>query len=330
MEAGSNPRDGLFGAWISIYLLTAWVRLGADKLRRHPKDLLGGGEGQCMANWEEQFGIFLIPDFYRPRNPPTPNPPPDVWWERSVRVDLETINRTRVGRALLRAIKFHGVAVSILKRGPGDRDDHTFPIDDDLGTGNPKLQITMGPTIAYAPEQHDLGNLCERTRHGGLGQIWIQGHEVLLHELVHAFRLVSFKRPVNYSRTTKGFAFYDDPEELYAVLVQGIYASERNNPVRSSHTGHFPIDRQLDGSLEFYKTGTESFDLVGRFCTENPGFTREIAHIDTHFNPIRAYYFTPAAAKQMAQSKFAKARDQAEPLFNDAYHWLLNQFNNRF
>jgi hypothetical protein len=28
----------------------------------------------------------------------------------------------------------------------------------------------------------------------------------------------------------------------------------------------------------------------------------------------------------MAQSKFAKARDQAEPLFNDAYHSLLNQF----
>jgi hypothetical protein len=117
--------------------------------------------------------------------------------------------------------------------------------------------------------------------------------------------MVSFKRPANYSRTTKGFAFYDDPEELYAVLVQGIYASERKNPVRSSHTGHYPIDKQLDGSLEFYKTGTQSFDLVRRFCMENPGFTREIAGIETHFNPIRAYYFTPAAAKQMAQSKFA-------------------------
>ena len=279
-----------------------------------------------MANWEEQFGLFLIADFYRPRSPPTPNPPPDVWWEQSVRVDLQTINRTRVGRTLLRAIKFHGVVVSILKQSPGHCGDYTFPIEDDLGTGNPKLQITMGPMIGYAPEQHELGNLCERTRHGGLGQIWIQGHEVLLHELVHAFRMVSFKRPDNNSRTTKGFAFYDDPEELYAVLVQGIYASERKTPLRSSHTGHYPIDKQLDGSLEFYKTGTESFDLVRRFCTENPGFTREIACIETHFNPIRAYYFAPAAAKQMAQSKFAKARDQAEPLFNDAYHWLLNQF----
>jgi hypothetical protein len=140
--------------------------------------------------------------------------------------------------------------------------------------------------------------------------------------------MVSFKRPDNYSRTTNGFAFYDDPEELYAVLVQGIYASEGKTPVRSSHTGHYPIDKQLDKSFEFYKTGTESFDLIGRFCTENPGFTREIACIETHFSPIRAYYFTPAAAKQMVQSKFAKARDQAEPLFNGAYHWLLNQFRN--
>jgi len=282
-----------------------------------------------MANWEEQFGIFLIPDVYRPRNPPTPNPPPDVWWEQSVRVDLQTINRTRVGSALLRAIKFHGMVVSILKATPGHcGGDSTFPMEDDLGTGDPKLQITMGPMIGYAPEQHELGNLCERTRHGGFGQIWIQGHEVLLHELVHAFRMVSFKRPANYSRTTKGFAFYDDPEELFAVLIQGIYASERKTPVRSSHTGHFPIDRQLDGSLEFYKTGTESFDLVRRFCTENPGFTREIACIETHFNPIRAYYFTPGAAKHMAQSNFAKARDQAEPLLHDGYHWLLNRFKN--
>jgi hypothetical protein len=70
-----------------------------------------------MANWEEQFGIFLIADFHRPRNPPTPNPPPDVWWEQSVRVDLQTINRARVGSALLRAIKFHGVIVSILNAG---------------------------------------------------------------------------------------------------------------------------------------------------------------------------------------------------------------------
>ena len=104
-----------------------------------------------MANWEEQFGIFLISDFYRPRNPPTPNPPPDVGWEQSVRVDLQTISRTRVGRTLLRAIKFHGVVVSILKQSPGHCGDYTFPIEDDLGTGNPKLQITMGPMIGYAP-----------------------------------------------------------------------------------------------------------------------------------------------------------------------------------
>lgn len=281
-----------------------------------------------MANWEEQFGIFLIPEVHRPRTPPTPNPPPDVWWEQSVRIDLQTINRTCVGRALLRAIKFHGVAVSILKQNPGHCGADTAPIEDDLGTGNPRLQITMGPTISYEPAQHELSNLCEKTRNSGFGQIWIQGHEVLLHELVHALRMVSFtfKMPKNNYRTTKGFAFYDDPEELYAVLVQGIYASERKKPVRSSHTAHFPIDKQLDGSLEFYRTGTESFDLISRFCTENPGFTKEIACIETHFNPIRAYYFTPTAAKQMAQSKLAKARDRTEPLFNDVYHWLLPQF----
>jgi hypothetical protein len=150
---------------------------------------------------------------------------------------------------------------------------------------------------------------------------------VLFHELVHAFRMVSFQRPVKRPDTTRGFASYHDTEELFAVLLQGIYASERKTPVRSSHTGHYPIDKKLDGSLEFYKTGTESFALVKRFCTENPGFTKAIACIETRFNPIRAFYFTPAAAKQMAQSKLAITRDKVQPIFNDAYTWLRHQFH---
>ena len=278
-----------------------------------------------MANWEEQFGIFLIPEVQ----------------SFTESADAESATRTCGGSSRYASIfrrstvpasagpcygrsSFMAWLSQFKKQNPGHCGADTAPIEDDLGTGNPKLQITMGPMIGYEPAQHELGNLCEKTRHGGLGQIWIQGHEVLLHELVHALRMVSFKK--NSSLTTKGFAFYDDPEELYAVLVQGIYASERKKPVRSSHTAHFAIDKQLDGSLEFYRTGTESFDLISRFCTENPGFTKEIACIETHFNPIRAFYFTPTAAKQMAQSKLAKARDRTEPLFNDAYHWLLHQF----
>ena len=136
-----------------------------------------------MANWEEQFGIFLIPESHRSRFPATPNPAPDVWWQQSTRVDLQTINSTRVGQALLRAIKFHGVIVSIQKQTSGVCGDATFPIEDDIGTGNSRLQITMGPTIFYAPEQHDLGHSCEKSRYSGFGQFWVEGHEVLLHEL---------------------------------------------------------------------------------------------------------------------------------------------------
>ena len=123
--------------------------------------------GGSMANWEEQFGIFLIPESHRSRFPATPNPAPDVWWQQSTRVDLQTINRTRVGQALLRAIKFHGVIVSIQKQTPGFCGDDTFPIEDDIDTGNSRLQITMGPTIFYAPEQHSLGHSCEKSRYGG-------------------------------------------------------------------------------------------------------------------------------------------------------------------
>ena len=277
-----------------------------------------------MANFEEQFGIILIPEPHRPLNPPQPNVAPDVWWEHSVRTDLQTINKTKVGHALLAAIKCHGVVVSIQPDRPGTSTlAGTNPIDSDIHTGNPQLTITMGPMIEYSPER-SLPHHHVQQRFKVFRQIQIEGHEVLLHELVHAFRQTSFKfagKPVG-----KGFSFYNTNEEIYAILVQGIYASERGKAVRTTHVGHFPIDKQLEGSFEFFKTGTEAFEHVKNFCTDNPGFTKAIARVRTDFNPIRAFYCDPVRAKRMSRSGFARQRDLAQPMLRTGFDFLVKAF----
>ena len=266
-------------------------------------------------NFEEQFNIFLVPQPPQFAYPPKPLAA-DVAWLARVRQDLLTISKTRVGSALLRSIKFRGVIVTIQPDNPALCSTATSHIEDDLHTGNPQLMISQGPTILFRPERHDLDHRCE-ARYRVFGQLHIESHEVLVHELVHAFRGVSFKN--NRTVATKGFAFDQTHEEIYAVLVQGIYASERGTGIRGSHTRHFPIDKQLEGSLEFFKSGSEAFKIVQQFCIDNKGFTAMVAQIETHFNPIRAYYCQRHQAEQMSRSKLARDRDKLQPILKDLW-----------
>lgn len=272
-----------------------------------------------MAGFEENYNIFLVPQIHK-GNPNDPNPAPDVGWEKAARNDLESIRKSKVGEALLSSIKWHGIPVTIQPLPPGKCSDLTWPIDDYIPPGQ-KSNISSGPSIWYSPETHALTHNCE-AKYKVFGQIHIESHEVLLHELVHALRLISYK--FNALRTSKGFAFHNTTEEVYAVLVQGIYASELGKGIRASHTRHFPIDKELEGSFAFFQTGTDAFKYVKDFCTQNQGFTRMIARVYTPFNPIRAYYFDPARALRMSQSKLAKQRDVLQPIKRDIY-WLLKE-----
>jgi hypothetical protein len=257
----------------------------------------------------EDYMIFVIPHRYGETQPIKDA----ETWINAVQNDLTTIFSSRVGKAVLSAIRWHGVSVTIQPaKGCGAR---TWPIEDDLKLNKAgPLQISQGVSIWFSPENHVLGNACE-ARYTGLGQFHMESNEVLLHELVHAVRMVSFKFDLDALKAVgKGLANFDTNEEVYAVLVQGIYASERKTPVRSSHTGHFEIDPELNGSLAFFKTGTETFQYVRQFCQDNPGLTQAIADVDVPFNPLNAYYMKPSVAEKMSRSKFAKDRDRSVPI----------------
>lgn len=273
---------------------------------------------------EEQFGIFLVPTPYQTKvHPMPPVPPADMLWLDAVRRDIVTINKSKVGNALLRSIKWHGIVITIHPMKPGECGDGTWPIENDIGSGDPNLIITTGPNIWFSPQNHDLNHKCE-AKYQVFGQLRIESHEVLLHELVHAFRMTSSK--LNTAGVRKGFAFYNTNEEIYAVTVQGIYASEIGRAIRSSHTGHHKMDSNLDSSFEFFQTGSESFEYIKKFCLDNPGFTRMVSEVRTKFNPIRAYYHDPARAMRLSLGPVAKSRDTVQPVLRSGLSFLKSAF----
>lgn len=280
-------------------------------------------------NFEEQFLLMLAPydrtfDGYYPSSHPKsgqlipvePIPNADVW-TKAVREDIKKICQTKVGSLLLRSIKHHGQLITIRPIRADYCNSVTW--DGDTTHKSADLKIGTGADIQFNPETYKIGGTCE-TKHLQMGGFHIESHETLLHELVHAFRKVSGK--LSLAGVGKGLAFYGNNEEFNAVLVQGIYASERQTRVRSSHFHHFEIDKELDGSLYFFRTSSEVFHYVEKFCLENPGFTKGFINVDARFNPINAYYQDKELARRFSKSATARRRDMMMPILKATINFL--------
>jgi Effector protein len=282
------------------------------------------------VNFEEQFLLMLSPydrneDAYEEghpkwghKKPPEPIKNTEAWTQ-AVREDIKKISQTKVGSLLLRSIKHHGQVIFIRPRRSTDCNAETGYGEEIHNKGS--LHAGTGATISFNPEIYKVGGVCE-TKHLEMGGIHIQSHETLLHELVHAFRKVSGK--LKQIPLGKGLAFYNTNEEFNAVLVQGIYASERRTPVRASHFHHFEIDKKLNGSLKFFQASTEAFQYVEKFCLENPGFTKGFININAPFNPINAYYQDKEVARQFSKSATARGRDKVMPILHVIKNFLRN------
>jgi Effector protein len=282
-------------------------------------------------NFEEQFLLVLSPydrnvDAYPMGHPqqgqmkkPEPVKNADAWTQ-AVREDIKKISQTKVGSLLLRSIRHHGKVVTIRPRQEGSNcgGARTSP-GDVVGTAG-VWDVITGATIAFNPDTYKIGGTCSKY-YLGIGGFHIESDEVLLHELVHAFRKVSGKEKT--TPLSKGLIFYDDNEDFNAVLVQGIYASERRKPIRASHFRHFEIAKELNGSLKFFKSSSEAFKYVEKFCLENPGFTKGFININTHFNPINAYYQDREIARQFSRSAFARGLDVIAPIVANLVHGTL-------
>ena len=105
-------------------------------------------------------------------------------------------------------------------------------------------------------------------------------HELLCHELVHALRRSA---GTNHKHTTKA------QEETLAIMITNIFASETNRP--SLRKDHKDFSAQKDPVLntsEGYLSANR--DLVALFVREHRVVSEIISCVETHFNPIRAYF----------------------------------------
>lgn len=288
-------------------------------------------------NFEEQFLLMLVPydktfvHYVPPKGRPDlpsnvpvlPDPIKNAdSWTQAVRNDIINISKTKVGSHLLRSIKLYGHVINI--RPLDESVCNAFTSGDDIPFyTKDNLAIGTGGDILFNPFALQKGGKCS-DKYVNLGGIHIESHESLLHELVHTFRKISGK--LKRDPVRKGLSFYGDNEEFIAVMVQGIYASERKKPIRASHTGHFEINKELNTSLKFYKSGTETFKLVDAFCRENPGFTKGIAEIDTAFNPINAYYYDRGLVMRLSNSAMAQGRDNIIPKAERLIKFLRKEF----
>jgi hypothetical protein len=261
--------------------------------------------------YEEQFCIFLVPGILDDPNVDDKITTSEKW-VGNVRSDLRKIGESRVGVALLRSIKYHGVVITI---------EPFHPIKMTRAVcGASTRGGQFGPTINYTPEFYGHGTACEEK--------WIQRggfvptrQEILFHELIHGFRKTSGQHQ-NHVLLGDGLSFYSNFEEFCAVLLQGIYASELRRPIRASLQGTFRMDRYLEGPYLFFQSGSETYDAIAIFCDQNRGFTGMIAKVNVPFNPIRAYYENPEKARKYANSAIAKTRDNIMPIANGVYDFL--------
>lgn len=268
-----------------------------------------------QKRFEKQYSIFVQEN--EVKNPAMKSFTIEAW-KSLVLKDLHTIESSKIGNLLLRSIGYWGMPVWIeplLAAKPQELcDSKTEP------------PAMTGPEIFYSPMSIGAGTFCGN-HDVSLGGYLNLSYETLFHEMVHALRWASGKNNKQVS-PGKGLSFYGDKEEFIAVLVQGIWASELKRPIRASHTGHFTIDEALKGSFNFFASGTDTYRYVKEFCTENVGFTTALSQVNVSFNPVRAYYYKPALAKEIShKSPLAKNRDVMMPVVRATKQYIRDQLD---
>lgn len=187
-------------------------------------------------------------------------------YEFSVLGMLHSFDAIQTTRALMKGFRASG------------RDVLVVPYDFSKGACNAVSRSEWGlfpNKVYYSPDIYYPDSDCIDT-----GDAGNSAHEILCHELVHALR-----RSANTSgkHTKKG------DEERLAIMITNIFASETNKKaLRKNHKGHDPEKDPLlktsDGYLAAHRR------MVDLFVRQHIAVATDLSCVDTHFNPIRAYF----------------------------------------
>jgi hypothetical protein len=230
---------------------------------------------------------------------------------------VEEIARSRTGQAIFEKIRAHGLVVIEPYTG-NDLNARALINTFDLGTVIGRIEFspaTFATTVTVAGVR--MPNYAALINPG------FRPDQVLLHELVHAGRVVGHQ--VNTIKLTGLMAAYDNEEEFFAVVVANIYMSEKGVPVTFLRASH-----RLTGVLSSAKTASEVFlfaddnyRLIEKFCAQHPTLSTMLKDVQAPFNPIRAYYEARAlklpAFHEVLEPRHQFAQKDASPALTDDY-----------
>lgn len=243
-------------------------------------------------------------------------------YESGVRTYLSRIEGTASGQVLLNSIRYWHINVPI-----SPYDHSSGPCNATVANEPDPVSGIVYPTVLYSPTTFARGSSCSQAL-AEMGQTAAQlPQEVLFHELVHAFRVISMSarpKPIyTYDPSKGGLHRYDNDEEFIAVLLTNIYISDPSNrnksTLRADHTTGYTLQKELAGSFEFFRSGSSTFRVVDKFCKQNPGLTGAMAKVAAPFNPLAAFYKDRDKALHYSTHPHAHERDAAgyeEQFFN--------------
>jgi hypothetical protein len=217
-------------------------------------------------------------------------------WAAGVRADLDRIHQTQAGALLARSLRDFKSTITLIPYEGGDCNAQEGP----ASKAAPDISVVL-----FSPRPK--GTACTNHRESETGAIL--PHESLHHELVHSLRRISgkFKR---FALSGKLDLFHTN-EEFYAILATNIYISDRSNRhksnLRMDHAGHERLEARYESSYRYFQLGTKAYNLIAKFCTDHPDYSKQLAAIRANFNPLAAYYANPRKAFDQAAEGDADA-----------------------
>ena len=257
-----------------------------------------------MGDFGEQFLVFVKPS----EDPWDSHQNPTDWKDSTIQM-LKKIAAARSGMALLKAIQNGGKRIVIEPLNWQECNAH----------GGPAAMVLNGKffdgIVKFEPAVFMKPNACFTSKHldnpdhnrGALPD------EVLFRELIHAHRHAI--GAANGSSLGGGLYRYQNDEEFLAVVMTNIYISDETNPhhsgLRRDHTGHDSLETNLSSSLAFYKSSPQVLPLIRKFADDakEKFLFRELAKVNSKFNPFAALVECERAVKAQSTSSFAMQRE---------------------
>lgn len=207
----------------------------------------------------------------------------------AVRAELDRIHQSKAGAVLARSLRYFKSEITLIPYEGGDCNAQ----EDAASANAQKISV-----ILFTPKTK--GTAC--TSHGKDQTGAILPHESLHHELIHSLRRISGK----FNRFQLGGKLqpFHNNEEFYAILATNIYIADRSNRnksnLRMDHSGHGRLEERYESSYRYFQLGTKAYNLIAKFCTDHPFYSKELAQIRGSFNPLGAYYANPRKAFDQA------------------------------